>query len=109
MLEKVEKTAKDYTFREHPTFYIYTHPKEFRLKNWKAEGKMFWPDLRVTLDTKEDYRVLSEIFDHLYPVNPDFSAEDIVDFLRRHPGIVRINSEVKQKNPHQELKHEKTV
>jgi len=107
LLEKVEKDVKDYVYREHPTFYIYTHPEQFKLKNWKAAGKMFWPDLRVTLDTKEDYQVLSEIFDHLYPVNPDFSAEDVVDFLLNHPEIVRINSEVKQKNPREELKHGK--
>ena len=109
VLEKVERVAKDYAYREHPTFYIYTHPEEFRLKNWKARGEMFWPDLRVTLDTKEDYLVLSEIFDHFYPVNPDFSAEDIVDFLRCHPEIVRINSDVKQKNLHEELKHGKKL
>lgn len=109
VLEKVEKTAKDHAYREHPTFYIYTHPEQFKLKNWKAKGKMFWPDLRVTLDTKKDYHVLSQIFDHLYPVNPDFSAEDVVDFLRQRPEIVRINSEVTQKNPHKELKYGKTI
>lgn len=109
VLEKIEKTAEDYSYREHPTFYIYTHPKEFRLKNWKAEGKMFWPDLRVTLDTKEDYNVLCKVFEKLYPMNPDFSAEDVVDFLRLHPEIVRINSEVKQKNPHKELKYGKAI
>lgn len=109
LLKKVEKIAKDYAYREHPTFYIYTHPEQFRLKNWKARGKMFWPDLRVTLDTREDYIVLTKIFEKLYQVNPDFSAEDVVDFLRHHPEIVRINSEVKQKNPHQELKYGKAI
>lgn len=109
VLEKVEKIAKDYAYREHPTFYIYSHSSEFRLKNWKARGKMFWPDLRVTLDTREDYNVLGQIFEQLYPINPDFSAEDVVDFLRLHPEIVQINSEVKQKNPHEELKHGKKI
>ena len=109
VLEKVERIAKDYVYREHPTFYIYIHPKEFRLKNWRAGDKMFWPDLRVTLDTREDYIVLTKIFEKLYQVNPDFSAEDVVDFLRHHPEIVRINSEVKQKNPHQELKYGKAI
>lgn len=104
VLKKVESIAKERTYREHPSFYIYTHPKEFRLKNWKARGKMFWPDLRVTLDTKEDYDVLCTVFKKLYPTNPDFSAEDVVDFLRQHPEIVQINSEVKQKNPHEELR-----
>lgn len=109
VLEKVEKTAKDYAYREHPTFYIYTHPEQFKLKNWKARKKMFWPDLRVTLDTKEDYQVLSRVFDYFYPINPDFSAENIVDFLRDHPEIVQINSGVNQKNPYKELKHGKAV
>lgn len=109
VLEKVESIAKERTYREHPSFYIYTHPKEFRLKNWKAGGKMFWPDLRVTLDTKEDYQLLSELFDHFYPENPDFSANDVVDFLRRHPELVAINARVKKKNPYEELMRDKTV
>lgn len=109
LLEKVEKTANDYAYREHPTFYIYTHPEQFRLKNWKAKGKMFWPDLRVTLDTKEDYQVLSSVFSNLYPANQDFSAEDVVNFLRNHPEIVRINSEIIQKNHYEELRHGKNI
>lgn len=109
LLKKVEKIAKDYAYREHPTFYIYTHPEQFRLKNWKARGKMFWPDLRVTLDTKEDYQVLSSVFNNLYPVNPDFSAEDVVNFLRNHPEVAGINSGIIQKNPHEELKYGKEI
>lgn len=109
LLEKVEKNTKDYAYREHPTFYIYTHSEQFKLKNWKAKGKMFWPDLRVTLDTKEDYQVLSSVFNNLYPANPDFSAENVVEFLRNHPEIVRINSKIIQKNPYEELRHDKNI
>lgn len=109
VLQKVENIAKEHTYREHPSFYIYTHPMEFRLKNWKARGKMFWPDLRVTLDTKEDYQLLCEVFGHFYPENPDFSANDVVDFLRLHPEVVAINAQVKKKNPYEELKCDKTV
>lgn len=109
VLQQVETIAQKYTYREHPSFYIYTHPDQFRLKNWRARGRMYWPDLRVTLDTQEDYQALTEVFNHLYPQNPDFSATDVVDFLRSHSEIVSINSQVPQKNPHQELKRDQAI
>ena len=109
ILEQIEKLTKEHTYREHPTFYIYTHPQKFRLKNCQAQGQMYWPDLRVTLDTPQDYKVLTQVFNHLYSKNPDFSAEDVVNLLKSHPEIVAINSAVKQKNPHQELKHDQAI
>lgn len=109
ILEQVEKIAKEHTYREHPSFFIYTHPDQFRLKNWRARGKMHWPDLRVTLDTPQDYEALTQVFNSLYPQNHDFSAADVVDFLHSHPEIVAINSAVKQKNPHRELQRDQTI
>lgn len=109
ILEQVEKIATEPTYREHPSFFIYTHPQEFRLKNWRARGRMFWPDLRVTLDTPKDYQVLTQIFNHFYPKNSDFSAADVVDFLISHPEIVAINSQVKKKNPYQELARDQKI
>lgn len=95
-LKKSEKEAKEEIYREHAGYYIYKHPKIFKQINWKAEGKMFWPDLRLTLDTKEDYQLISAVYDALYPKNNDFSGEDVVDFLRKRPDLVSINKEIKQ-------------
>lgn len=97
-LQEIEKTATEQVYREHPPYYFYTHPKKFRLKNWKAKGKMNWPDLRVTLDTKEDYLVLTKIFEELYPKDSDFSAEDVVELLHQHPEWVAINSQIKHRH-----------
>lgn len=96
-LVEIEKIARDVIYREYPTYYFDTHPKKFRLKNLKAAGEMFWPDLRVTLDTKEDYLVLTKIYEEFYPKNPDFSAEDVVELMRQHPEWVAINSQVKHR------------
>ena len=97
-LQEIEKMAAEQVYREHPPYYFYSHPREFRLKNWKAKGKMSWPDLRVTLDTKEDYLVLTKIFEELYPKNPDFSAGDVVSLMRQHPEWVAINSQVEHRH-----------
>lgn len=59
---------------------------------------MHWPDLRVTLDTQEDYIVLTKIFGKLYPFNPNFSAEDVVELLHQHPEWVAINSHVEHRH-----------
>ena len=97
-LQEIEKTVTDKVYREHPPYYFYIHPQQFRLKNWKAKGKLYWPDLRVTLDTREDYMVLTKIFQELYPLNPDFSAEDVVDLMRYHPEWVAINSQIQHRH-----------
>lgn len=97
-LQEIGKTAMEQVYREHPPYYFYTHPKKFLLKNWKARGKMHWPDLRVTLDTQEDYIVLTKIFGKLYPFNPNFSAEDVVELLHQHPEWVAINSHVEHRH-----------
>lgn len=100
-LAEIEKTVVEKIYREHPPYYFYVHPDKFRLINWKAKGKMFWPDLRVTLDTKEDYTIITKIYEELYPKNPDFSAEDVVDLLLRHPEWLSINSKIR----HRYLQH----
>ncbi len=97
-LVEIEKEAKDLIYREHPPYYFYTHPQEFRLKNLKARSDMFWPDLRLTLDTREDYLVLTKIFEALYPVKPDFSAEDVVKLMRQHPEWVAISSQIQHRH-----------
>lgn len=97
-LQEIEKTATEQIYREHPPYYFYANPDKFRLRNLKADKNMFWPDLRVTLDTKEDYLVLTKIFEKLYPENSDFSAKDVVELMRQHPEWITINSQIKHRH-----------
>jgi len=99
VLEDVNVQTQDPIDRVHVSLYIYTHPERYRLVNWKAEGDMYWPDLGITLDEKEDYDLLDRIYQELLPLNEDFSAEDIVALLRNRPDLVDINSNVRRKSP----------
>lgn len=97
VLYEVEKIAKDEVSKEHVTYYIYSHPEKYKIYKQQAEGSMLWPDLRLTLDTKEDYRLISLIYDNLIGQIEDFSADDIIHFLKQHPEYLLINKNIKQK------------
>jgi len=58
-----------------------------------------WPELRLTVDTPEDFELVSRIFDELYEPDKVFPLRDIVALCRRCPDLVAINSSVQQKAP----------
>lgn len=94
-LQKVDKEALTPEEREHATLYIYRHPEIFRLKN--IEHK---PDLslnRWTVDTAEDFALVSLILEHLYPQKHDFRLKDVLLLLAQHPEWNKINSHIRQK------------
>ncbi|OGC86116.1 spore coat biosynthesis protein F [Candidatus Adlerbacteria bacterium RIFCSPHIGHO2_02_FULL_54_18] len=99
-LAEVNRLTGDPVDQENVSLYIYNHPERYKLGNWAAEGKMRRPELRVTLDTTEDYTLLNAIFEKLLPQNPDFSAEDVVHLLNVEPSLAALNAEVKQKDPY---------
>lgn len=83
--------------REHVVNYICKHPQEFRMMNIAAQGIYKRKDIRLTMDTEEDYQVIKAVFDALYPKNPKFTAEDIINFLDNNPAIYEINQKVVQR------------
>ncbi len=98
-LKKLAEDHPEEAYREHAGYQIRTDPVHYKRGLLLAEGDMRWPELRLTLDTKEDYQLISAVYEELYPKNPDFSAEDAVAFLKDRPDLVAINSGVKQKVP----------
>lgn len=97
ILDEVVKLTTNLLDREHVTRYIYNHPKKYKIKNIKARGELYWPQLAITLDTAEDYKLIKIIFENLYTKNPDFNAYDIVRFLKRNPQLLKINEKVTRK------------
>lgn len=89
--------ATDPAEREHVTPFIYWRPGRFRLASMRQE-----PDLshhRWTVDTPEDFDLVSRILEALYDTNPDFGTPDVLELLARHPDWSRINAHVAQKAP----------
>lgn len=99
VLAEVDGLTDDPIDRAHVSYYIYNHPERYKLLYRKAQGDMFWPDLRVTLDEEEDHLFLKHIFEKLYEKNKNFSAVDVVRYLKKNPEPLEINRHIKQKDP----------
>lgn len=94
-LEKAAGEAGKPYEREHVTPYFYLHPELFSLHNIES-GK----DLsryRWTVDTIEDFELVSKLIAALYPDNPEFTTEDLLAVLKEHPEWSAINAHIRQK------------
>lgn len=76
--------------REHVTLYIRDNPDKFKLGNVKNDED--FSDLRWTLDEKEDFVFINEIYKNLYNENSFFTMNDIVNLLDEKPELLEINS-----------------
>lgn len=95
VLKRAHEEAKELMYREHVTAYIYHHPDQFRLcnvSNEKDESKHRW-----TVDTEEDFHLIKNILEMLYPTKPLFTFEDVIQILRSKPEWVQINAHIEQK------------
>ena len=70
-LLRAEKEARSQTEREHVCPYLYGHPEFFRLHRPLAPRKWQGPDLRVTVDTREDYERALVLYDNLCSLPPE--------------------------------------
>ena len=97
VLEEVARSTDDAADHEHVSLYIYNHPERFRLHNVASGLSPDAADARLTVDTPEDFRLVTEIFERLYPANPAFGLDDILALLAAHPSLRAINQDVRQK------------
>ena len=103
-LKKAWMEAKLTSEREHVTPYIYaTHPEKFKITQVNSD-ELYESDIRLTLDTVEDYTLLCCIYDFLSVGFFDF--EKIILLLKEKPYLKNINSNVIQKRVHEDLKDE---
>ena len=79
------------------TPYFYENPGIFKINGFSAPEGLRRPDIRITLDTQEDYDLLSRVFQRLYPEKKDFNAYDIVKLFEEKPSLELINKNVVQK------------
>ncbi len=94
LLAEVDRLTQDPRDREHVSLYIYEHPERYRLVGIEARGRQRRPDLRLTLDTAEDLAVIRAVYEALWPENPDFTIDDVIDFLDSHPELAELNRSV---------------
>lgn len=82
--------------REHVTPYIYNNPDRFKIANFKNEKD--YSRYRLTVDTIEDFNLITRIYNELYIPAKLFLLDDIIDLMNRKPELNKINVHIKQKS-----------
>ena len=59
-----------------------------------------WPELRLSVDTPLDFKLIEKIFDYLYKPGSVFSLAEIVSLCRKYPDLPLTNATVVQKKRH---------
>jgi spore coat polysaccharide biosynthesis protein SpsF len=76
----------------------FTETDRFRVGTLQVEEEdVQRPDLRLTVDTPEDFELMKKIFDSLHEKDSVFSLKDVVNLFREKPDLKEINRSVQQK------------
>lgn len=89
-LSAANNEATDPYDREHVTPFLYRRPERFRLG--ALTGTPDHSAIRLTVDYPEDLRVITHVYDALYPQNDAFTTDDVLAYLEANPDIGELNN-----------------
>ncbi|WP_438493170.1 cytidylyltransferase domain-containing protein [Paenibacillus sp. IHBB 3054] len=95
-LEKVNLQGTESRHREHVTYYAYENKENFTCVSLKLPKYLDHPQLRITVDTPEDYEVCQLIAEKFVDNNTISSAE-VIQYLLDFPKVSEINAHIEQK------------
>ncbi|MBM4177564.1 glycosyltransferase family protein [Candidatus Gribaldobacteria bacterium] len=94
-LEKAYFEAEGNYRREHVTPYFFENPNLFKLCHVKAKKELNRPELRLTVDTKEDFELTEKVYHHFK--NKTFKTIDVIKYLDSRPELKQLNDHIFQK------------
>lgn len=92
-LERVWREEKDIAIREHVTFHIRLDIRNNHgnYKTFNFENDKDYNDYRLTVDTKEDFELISIIIKEFHDLWDKFTMEDVIKFIEKHPNLRELN------------------
>lgn len=75
MLEYMDKKITEPYYREHPHIYW------LRTEQAAYIGKFYPSGFRLDVNTRQDYEKIRDIYEALYPTNPEFTVKDVIAYL----------------------------
>lgn len=97
-LRKASALTTDPIDRSHVTYYIYQHPEIFTCGGVPIPQVLQRPEVRLCVDEKNDFDLVTKVYVGLVSTNIAASCEDILAYLDRYPGLLELNKDVKQKD-----------
>jgi spore coat polysaccharide biosynthesis protein SpsF (cytidylyltransferase family) len=98
-LEKAKMHATLPSEKEHVTAYIYKNPDIFSFKNFAYEKDYSY--MRLTMDTVEDFQLLSKLAPFVYGSGQYICLEDILDYINERPHLLEINKKSERNEGYQ--------
>lgn len=96
-LVEIDRLSSDPADHEHVSLHFWEHPEKYRLRNVWTDFPPEVAQLRLTVDTQEDFDLVRAIFEALYPQHPDFTLADVLAFLAQHRELADSNRHIHQK------------
>lgn len=94
-IERTYKEAKKDYEKEHVTPYIWQNEEKFKVA--QIIDTIDNSNLRLTLDTKEDFELIKYIYENLYRDGQIFRLKEVLELYKKNPKIFEINREIEQK------------
>lgn len=95
-LESIYNNGHELRHREHVTYYAYEYPEQFQSTKLTVPIEKQHSELRITLDTEEDYQLCRAVAEHFHGEKL-ISSQEVVKFLLEHPEIAKLNAHIEQK------------
>ncbi|WP_342559388.1 glycosyltransferase family protein [Metasolibacillus sp. FSL K6-0083] len=94
-LLRIHEMGQEPRHREHVTYYAYEFKGQFTTTTYEVPENRQAPELRITLDTEEDYELLKAVAAHFR--DSLVSSVDVIQYLKDHPEVAEINAHIEQK------------
>lgn len=96
-LRKADKLAKKPYQREHVTIFLEEHPELFKILPVEAPPLLRKSNIRLTVDTNEDLKLIRKIYSKLYNRNKIINSYQVINLLEKNPKLLEINRYIKQR------------
>jgi len=94
-LEKVIKLKKEKDTEIWGRFF--EEIDEFKKIELEVEDELNHPEIRLTVDEKEDLELIRKIFDNFYSYNKDFGLKEVIKYLLDNPDLMNVNKSIVQR------------
>lgn len=89
LLEQAAANAMLPSEREHVTPWMRRSELPIRASHYRHRNPT--PFFRLTVDDPQDFTLVREVFETLYPVDPAFNLQAVIGFLEKHPTLAASN------------------
>lgn len=83
---KIALSSGDKKYYEHVTNYIYLNPNNFRIHFFELTDEAFRKNIRLTVDTSEDFKIVQEVY---YLCNNNCSPPSIINRIMKDNDLVK--------------------